>query len=120
MEKEKPVNEALEKNIRQMRGMFAFFAVVFTVFGLPALALLIAGSANEDGGWDTVLPLLGFAVLFWVAFLFTAKGRRNRLGFHAAQLCSVLFLFAFPILTFFGISYLIKLNAWEMKEAFGL
>lgn len=106
--------EQVNKSIGQMRSMFGLFGVltsIAAVFSLPAMA-------------DDLSFIFGFflegllAVCFWVAF--SGLGKRSSIGLTFARICSGLFVLGFPILTIFGISYMIKLWKPEMKQAFGV
>jgi len=47
-------------------------------------------------------------------------GRRDKKGYSAAKDASKLFVLGLPVLTYFGISYLRKLEKSEFKQAFGV
>jgi hypothetical protein len=104
--------EQVDKSIRQMRSMFGFFGILTslgTIFALPAI--------GDDPSFIFVLFLEGLlAVCFWMAF--SGLGKRNSTGLIFARICSGIFVLGFPLLTIFGIVYLIKLWKPEMKQAF--
>ena len=120
--------EQIEKSIGQMRGMFAFIGGIFSFMLLAMVITALTGgdpgemfSSGRSRSDPTVMGvvLLVLAAPFWVAFFNMKKERRNNRGYNAARVCSVIFLFTFPVLTLFGISYLRKLSDLEMKKTFG-
>lgn len=112
--------QALEKSISQMRGMFVFFGGIFAVGGALMFLVLLGGGGNGRGAdSDTnFVSLFILAVPFLLAFW--GLGKRNKIGYRAAQVSSVLFLIGFPVLTYFGFRYLQKLADPAMKRLFGL
>ena len=100
--------EQVNKNIKQMRQIFAFLGVIM---GLSALLNLF----SEEGYFLTAVITAGLSAAFWIAFV--NLGKRNQKGHTFAQIGSVLMLFGFPIFTIFGIIYLVKLSKPEMKVA---
>lgn len=105
--------EQVNKSIRQMRQMFGLFGVL-TVIGT---VLALFGSMSDAVNFISVIIDGAFAVCFWTAF--NGLGERNPTGHTFAKICSVIFLLGFPVLTIFGIMYLIKLSKPEMKQALG-
>ena len=99
--------QQVQKNIGQMRGIFAFFG------GLNVLGIILNLVSGEPSG--LIIISLVLAVIFFAAF--DGLGKRTKTGRTFAQISSVIFLLGFPILTIFGISYLLKLSKPEMKEA---
>ena len=55
------------------------------------------------------------AFLFGNAFI--GLGKRSEKGYKYAKICSWFFVLGFPVLTYFGVSYLKKLNDPLMKQA---
>lgn len=110
--------EQVNKSIRQMRQMFAFIGGLMLLIAL--LTLFGAFSSQGDAAGTALLAVLyiGMTACFWTAF--TNLGKRTPRGHTYAQISSAIFLLGFPILTIFGISYLIKLSKPQMKQALGV
>ncbi len=105
--------DQVNKAIKQMRGVFVFFGV------LAALgALLYLYSSLNDANYLFIAVLEG-AVAFCFLMAFRGLGARNKSGFTYARISSVILLLGFPILTIFGVLYLVKLGKMEMKQALG-
>lgn len=98
--------QQVDKNIRQMRSMFGLFFIL-SLIGLLNLF-------NSDAFGSGVFSLI-LAFLFGNAFI--RLGKRSENGYTYAKICSWIFVLGFPVLTFFGISYLKKLNDPLMKQA---
>ncbi len=110
--------EQVNKSINQMRQLFAFFGILSS---LIALLSLINGLGEPSGIVGSLLAFILYglwAVCLWTAFI--GLGRRTAQGHIFARICSIIFLLGFPVLTIFGVSYLIKLSKPEMKQALGL
>jgi predicted PurR-regulated permease PerM len=101
----------VDKTIKQMRGLFGFFGVV------TALSAIVFMLFIEEDGLAPVIVQAVLSVCFWTAVI--TLGKRSHAGRAWATICSIIFLFGFPILTIFGMIYLIKLSRPEMKRAFG-
>jgi hypothetical protein len=99
--------QQVEKSIKQMRGIFAFFG------GLNVLGIILNLVSGEPSA--LIIVSLVLAVVFFMAF--DGLGKRTKTGHTLALISSIVFLLGFPILTIFGISYLVKLSKPEMKEA---
>jgi len=107
-------DEQVNKSIRQMRQMFVFFGILTTLAAVFALI----GSFSDSSKVIALFIEGALAACFWIAF--NGLGKRDSMGYTFARVCSVIFVLAFPVLTFFGISYLSKLAKPEMKQAFGV
>ena len=106
--------EQVNKSIKQMRQMFGFFGIL-TSLG----AILTLFSSFSDSSYLIGVVIEGaLAACFWIAF--KGLGDRNKTGLNFARVCSGIFILTFPILTIFGIIYLIKLSKTEMMEALGV
>jgi hypothetical protein len=106
--------EKVNKSIRQMRVFFGFFGVV------TALSSLVFLLSALSGAGEYVAPMVVQMILsicFWAAVV--SMGKRRRAGRTWATICSLILLIGFPILTIFGVIYLVKLTKPEMKQAFG-
>lgn len=101
----------VSRTIKQMRGLFVFFGIV------TALSAIVFMLFIEEDGLMPVIVQAVLSVCFWAAVI--TLGKRSRVGRAWAMVCSIIFLFGFPILTIFGVIYLIKLSRPEMKQAFG-
>jgi hypothetical protein len=101
--------EQVNKSIGQMRGMFGLFGLLTSLGALLALASKPPDIVN-------VIVNGALAVCFWTAF--NGLGTRSSRGYTYARICSFIFVLGFPVLTFFGLSYLTKLGKPEIKQAF--
>ena len=106
--------EQVNKSIKQMRQMFGFFGVLISIGAVLALFNSFSDSSYLFG----VVIEGALAACFWIAF--KGLGDRNKTGLNFARVSSAIFILAFPILTVFGIIYLIKLSKTEMMEALGV
>lgn len=110
--------QEINKSLNQMRSMFAFFAVI-SILNV-VLGSLYLGNPNNANGFLACTVLYSFLgiVIFYRGY----KGIKNKdaKGYHAARDASKLFVLGFPVLTFFGISYLRKLAKPEFKQVFGI
>ena len=113
--------QAIEKSIKQMRQFFGFLAVLE---GLAVLLTLYSCATAASSGGNASFLLISFLILAGITVEFaranSALRTPNPKAYALAKECSVVLLFGFPILTFFGISYLIKLSKPEMKQAFSV
>ena len=105
--------EEVDRSLRQMRQIFGFFGVAGALYGA---FLAITGLLAFDG-FTLFVGVIdgGIAFVFLQAFL--GLGRRDVRGYKFARISSIILLFGFPILTFFGISYLRKLGKPAMQAA---
>lgn len=105
--------EQIEKSIRQMRQVFFFFGVLITLMVMWTLWL---AANNEDPSpvFCCISPMSPALLLGYYGL-----GKRNKNGYLFAQIGSAALFIGFPILTYFGISYLRKLSQPEMKKVFG-
>lgn len=105
--------EQVNKSIGQMRTMFGLFGVLTSL-----LAVLMLPNLGTDPSFIFALFFeVLLAVCFWTAV--SGLGKRTSIGLTLARICSGIFVLGFPILTLFGIIYLIKLWKPEMVQAFG-
>jgi hypothetical protein len=104
--------DEVNKSIGQMRTMFGLFAVL-TSLG----AVLMLPNIGTDSSFIFGLFFeIALAVCLWTAV--SGLGKRTSTGLTFARICSGIFVLGFPILTVFGIIYLIKLWKPEMVQAF--
>ena len=109
--------EQVEKYIRQMHWFFGFLALINLLYLVYSIIVLIE---NINSAFFSSLCVTVFA-LFVFAFLgeaFRATGTlRQKSGYKKVRDGSILLLLGFPILTVFGVVYLIRLSKPEMKAA---
>jgi hypothetical protein len=106
--------QKVDKSIKQMRQMFGFMTALFGI--LAVIMIFNISNSQYAVGYLFLYGILSFC--FYKGY--GGAGRRDPGGLKAVKMCSVVFLFLFPVLTIFGISYLNKLSKPEMKQAFGV
>jgi hypothetical protein len=112
--------EAINKSIKQMRQMFGLFSIL-CVLGMLLSFYSCGVLANQgDNGFGSAL--WGIVLLVFSFAYSQASGNLKKpdpKAYKRAVQCSVVLIFFFPVFTYFGVSYLIKLSKPEFKQAFG-